>query len=78
MDIQPAAMSVADTAKYLSISRARLYELMKAGDIRPAKIGHRTVIRRVDADAFLERSLVRKQPQGIPDTKLAQDRGIFS
>ncbi|WP_409528028.1 helix-turn-helix domain-containing protein [Rhizobium sp.] len=70
-------MSVADTAKYLSISRARLYELLKAGDLRPAKIGHRTVIWRVDADAFLERSLVGRRTAQTPNVTSAAGGGIF-
>ena len=61
MDTAPAAFSVNAAAKYLSVSRANIYRLIKAGDIRPAKVGGRTLIRRVDADALLERSV---GPQG--------------
>jgi excisionase family DNA binding protein len=61
MDALPAALSVPAASKYLSISRANLYRLIKAGEIARAKIGHRTIIRRIDADAFLERSLTRQR-----------------
>lgn len=53
----PGAMSIVAAAGYLSISRAYLYQLIKAGEIVPAKVGRRTLIRRVDADAFLARSV---------------------
>ncbi|MBY2969519.1 helix-turn-helix domain-containing protein [Rhizobium leguminosarum] len=75
MDTLPAALSVPAASKYLSISRANLYALIKAGALTPAKIGHRTVIRRVDADAFLEKALVsRQQPKPAPRVV---DEGIF-
>jgi len=69
MDALPAALSVNAAARYLSISRANLYRLIKSGDIRPAKVGGRTLIRRVDADALLARAVT---PQ--PDAK----SGIFA
>lgn len=53
----PAALSVNEAARYLSISRANLYRLFKNGDLRPAKVGGRTLVRRVDADRLLERSV---------------------
>lgn len=59
MDVIPAALSVPTAAKYIGISRANMYRLIKAGAIVPAKVGHRTVIRRADADAFLESCLTR-------------------
>lgn len=56
------AFSVANAAAYLSISRASIYLLIKDGSLPKVKVGHRTLIRRVDADAFLERCLVGNQP----------------
>lgn len=64
----PAALSVTAAAQYLSISRANLYRLIKAGELRPAKVGGRTLIRRVDADALLERSV------GAPIAPAKDDR----
>lgn len=64
----PAAMSVTAAAQYLSISRANLYRLIKAGELRPAKVGGRTLIRRVDADALLERSV------SVPIARAKDDR----
>jgi excisionase family DNA binding protein len=54
----PAALNVKEAARYLGVSRANLYRLFKSGELRPAKVGGRTLVRRVDADALLERSLV--------------------
>jgi excisionase family DNA binding protein len=53
----PAALSVEEAAHYLGISRAGLYRIFKAGALRPARIGGRTVVRRVDLDNFLARAV---------------------
>ena len=55
---EPAALRVNEAARYLGISRANLYRLFQSGDLKPAKIGGRTLVRRIDADALLERSVV--------------------
>jgi excisionase family DNA binding protein len=62
-DIAPAALSVVNAARYLGISRASIYLLIKAGHLPIAKIGHRTLLRRVDLDTFLTRNVVNKGRQ---------------
>lgn len=62
MEIVPAVLAVKDAAKYLSLSQARLYELLKTGDLQRIKLGHRTVVRRQDADAYIERCAARSTP----------------
>lgn len=52
--VTPAAFTAEEAADYLRISRAGIYRLMKNGALPRAKIGDRTVIRRVDLDAFLD------------------------
>lgn len=52
-----AAFTVDEAAAYLRISRSNLYWLFRNGDLRPAKVGGRTLVRRVDADALLERAV---------------------
>lgn len=52
-----AAFTVNEAANYLRISRANIYRLFKSGELRPAKLGGRTLVRRVDADALLERAV---------------------
>ncbi|WP_096487730.1 helix-turn-helix domain-containing protein [Methylorubrum populi] len=48
-------MSVDELAVYLRISPASAWRLLKTGKLARVKIGHRTVVRRVDADDFLAR-----------------------
>lgn len=62
MDALPAALSVSAASRYLGISRASLYRLIKTGVLAPAKVGGRTLIRRVDADALLEAAI---NPKGV-------------
>lgn len=50
-----AALTVDELAEYFRISRASVYRLVKSGGLKPARIGGRTVFRRVDADDFLAR-----------------------
>lgn len=57
MQITPAALSVTQAAQYLGVSRASLYRLLNSGELRTTKLGGRTLIRRVDADALLEASV---------------------
>ncbi|MEQ9491537.1 MAG: helix-turn-helix domain-containing protein [Alphaproteobacteria bacterium] len=52
-DFIPLCMSLHDVAHVTGISRAKLYQLIKAGDLKACKIGTRTVIRRADLDTFL-------------------------
>ena len=53
----PAALSISAAARYLSVSRSGLYRLINSGALTPAKVGGRTLIRRVDADAMLARAV---------------------
>jgi excisionase family DNA binding protein len=55
--VAPGALSVDRAAEYLSISRAGLYRIFKSGALKPARIGGRTVVRRLDLDEFLARSV---------------------
>jgi excisionase family DNA binding protein len=50
-----AALTVEEAADYLRISRAGMWRLLRDGRIPRARIGGRTLVRRVDAEAFLER-----------------------
>lgn len=50
------AFTVDELATYFRISRASVWRLLKSGDLARARIGGRTVIRRIDADAFLARA----------------------
>lgn len=47
-------MNVAEAADYLRISRASLYNLMKKGELKPVKIGKRTLFDSEDVKKFVE------------------------
>ena len=47
------AMTVEETADYLRISRSGVYRLFNSGALPKGAILGRTVVRRVDVDAFL-------------------------
>lgn len=47
-------MNVEEAADYLRISRATLYNLMKKGELKPVKIGKRTLFDTDDLKKFFE------------------------
>lgn len=53
--VEKLAYKVSEAAHALAISRSRLYELIGAGEIKILKDGGRTLIRRTELEAFLER-----------------------
>ena len=52
-----AAFSVDELAAYFRISRASVWRLLRKGSLARTRIGGRTVIRRINADAFLARAV---------------------
>jgi excisionase family DNA binding protein len=52
--INRLAYKPADAARELGISRARLYELLKSGEIPAVKLGRRTLIRREALVSYLD------------------------
>lgn len=55
--IPSAALTVDEAANYLSVSRATIWRLLKNKLLVRTRIGGRTVVRRVDLDAFLARAV---------------------
>ncbi|HYR78977.1 MAG TPA: helix-turn-helix domain-containing protein [Candidatus Dormibacteraeota bacterium] len=55
--IPSAALTVDEAADYLRVSRATIWRLLRNKSLARARIGGRTVVRRVDADAFLARAV---------------------
>jgi len=49
------AYRVKEAAEVLAISRSRLYELVSAGEIQVLKDGARTLVRRSELEAYLDR-----------------------
>ncbi|MEO0544419.1 MAG: helix-turn-helix domain-containing protein [Pseudomonadota bacterium] len=49
-----AAMSIKDFSEWIGIGRSTFYNIVNAGELRPKKIGRKTVILRSDALRWLE------------------------
>lgn len=60
--------SIKDAVRASGLGRTTLYELIKAGELNPVKIGARTLIRRADLEALLERKLAAEWhvPTALP------------
>ncbi len=54
----PLAVPIDQAAVLINLSRAKLYRLVKSGDIPKVKIGRRTLIRIKDLERVLEDRLV--------------------
>lgn len=80
MHERPAALSVNEAARYIGISRANLYRLFQSGELTPTRIGGRTLVRRVDADALLEKSVgaAESKPRRTRRTTTTAPAGIWS
>lgn len=48
-----AVLTINEAAIYFRISRAGVWRLLRTGRLKKIRIGGRTLVRRVDADAFL-------------------------
>lgn len=60
----PICVRVADAVRLTGISRSRLYELMKSGDIEVVKVGASTLIPYDGLRAFVERH--RRETPRLP------------
>lgn len=58
--IEKLTYTVNEATEALGIGRTTLYELINAGKLAVVKIGSRTIIRRKDLDAFLDRHTRRQ------------------
>ena len=53
--MNPITVRPAEAARMIGVGKTRLYELIKAGDIRTFKLGRATLIDVADLRAYLER-----------------------
>jgi excisionase family DNA binding protein len=58
------AYTIAEVVAVSGLGRTTIYELIKRGELPRVKIGSRTVIRRSDLEALLERGLILHEPDG--------------
>jgi excisionase family DNA binding protein len=80
MTALPAALTIPAAAEYLSVSRATIYRLFERGDLPLIKIAGRTLIRRGDIEALLDRSTITdlsQTGQGRP-RKAVEPAAIFA
>lgn len=73
LDIAPAALSAKEAARYLNVSVSKLYDLANAGDLPKMKLGHRSVFRRRDLDALLDRGTTTQRRNKKPVRPVAID-----
>lgn len=52
---EPLAYRIDDAASVLGLSRSKLYQLIKAGELRKERIAGRTLILRRELEALLQR-----------------------
>ena len=57
--IAPAVLSIADAADYLNLSKNSVWRLLRDNELTRVKLLRRTVIRRADCDALLQRCVER-------------------
>jgi excisionase family DNA binding protein len=53
------AYTIAEVVAASGLGRTTIYELIKSGDLPRLKVGTRTLVRRVDLEALLERKLIQ-------------------
>jgi excisionase family DNA binding protein len=75
---EPRYISVREAARRAGVSRSRIYELLKSGEIEAVKDGSRTLVPIASIDAWLDR-LKRWRPSVAPllppdDHALARER----
>lgn len=51
------AYTINEARKVSGLGRTKLYELINAGELKPAKIGTRTLILRTDLEGMLQRAV---------------------
>jgi len=49
--------TVSEAVAVSGIGRTKLYDLIRAGELKPAKIGTRTLILRADLEGMLQRAV---------------------
>lgn len=54
-DVTWLSIPAARLGPYIGVSPRRVWQLIKLGELKATKIGGKTVVRRVDVEAFLQR-----------------------
>jgi len=48
-------LTIADVARFLGVSRATVYSLMRSGELVPIRVGERSRFQPIDVRTYLER-----------------------
>lgn len=75
-------LSIPEAADYFRSSRGHVYNLLRRGELLSVKVGGRTLIRRADVDALIERSAAPFRGDGSKARKVKRriepaNSGIF-
>lgn len=57
-------LTIAEAARHARISRSTLYKFMARGDLRPRKLGARTLLARQELDRLIEAGVARADKRG--------------
>lgn len=58
-------LTVEETMERLRLSRSKLHQLVRAGELRAVKFGRRTLFRAAALQAFIESHEVTVEPPGL-------------
>ena len=56
--VPPLSFGVSDAARYVGMSRTRLYELIGSGELKSLRVGGRRLILRSELESFINRHAV--------------------
>lgn len=54
-NIPPISVSVPEAGRIIGVGRTKIGELIRNGDLKPVKLGRRTLLRVSDLEDFMER-----------------------
>ncbi len=70
----PYAMSPADAARWIGVSRSTIYRLIQSGEIPTVKVGRRTILPTHHLEAFIERKDTSRPKQSATPVVAAAGR----
>ena len=56
----PRLIDVPETSKKTSLRKTKLYELINAGELRPIKLGRKTVFSEQEVNAWIEKQIAKR------------------
>lgn len=59
-EIQPRLLDVTETTHRTSLRKTKLYELINAGELRPIKLGRKTVFSEQEVNEWIEKQIANR------------------